>query len=426
MQEKLFQFLWKYQYFNKSDLVTTNGQPITVINPGIQNTDQGPDFLQARIKIADTIWAGNLELHLKSSDWLLHHHQNDTHYHKIILHIVWENDKTITDEYNQPMVTLELKDRIARTMIETYSNWQLNNKTIPCGEQSALVPDIVKNNWIERLSVERLTNKVSYIRQLLDKSNNHWEEVFWIILSRYFGGYKNADCFQQMAESLSINILAKHKKQIHQLECLLMGQANLLHQQAEDKYTQLLQNEYAFLSKKYRLKPVSKLPTFLRMRPGSFPSIRLAQLAALINHSNHLFSRILLIEKLPDLYHLFKTAPNLYWETHYILGKECESTDKTIGDNHIHVLIINVIIPIVFAHGQLQGIEGHKQKALDWLQALKPEANAVTGQFKPLGFECNNAAESQGLLELYNNYCTPVNCLNCGIGHSILKKAGVA
>ena len=349
MQEKLFQFLWKYQYFNKSELCTTSGIPITIIKPGVQNTNQGPDFGQARIKIGDTTWAGNVELHIKSSDWLLHQHHRDAHYHKVILHVVWEHDKEILDEYAQPIHTIELKNRIANAMVDMYNQWQLNKQTIPCGEQAIWVNDLIKKSWIDRLSVERLSNKVTSISQLLQKTNNHWEEVFWILLCRYFGGNKNAECFQQVAESLPLKLLAKHKLQIHQLECLLMGQANLLHGEANDKYTKLLQNEYHFLASKYQLIPVTKLPTFLRMRPVSFPTIRLAQLAALILQSTNLFSKIIAATDVSTVIDYFKVSPNLYWETHYSLGKETDAIDKSLGESHVQILMINVVVPILFA-----------------------------------------------------------------------------
>ncbi|HVK97258.1 MAG TPA: DUF2851 family protein, partial [Flavisolibacter sp.] len=285
MNEKLFQFIWQFQYFNRSQLLTAASEIIEIINPGKLNKNQGPDFIDAKIRISETILAGSVELHIKSSDWQKHGHGDDAHYKNVILHVVFEND--LLDESSIPV--LELQPYISSLLLERYHQ-MMNAQTFnPCGDSISGVKEIVWASWKERLLVERLSRKSKYILQLLENSNHHWEEAFWWLIASNFGIKVNADAFEAIARSIPVSLLAKHKSHIQQIEALLFGQAQLLNQEFTDEYPKLLQREYRFLAGKYHLKPVHASLFFLRMRPCNFPTIRLAQLAVLIHSSNHLF-----------------------------------------------------------------------------------------------------------------------------------------
>src|SRR4030095_2038076 len=288
MTERLLQFIWQFQYFNKGELATLQGESLQIIFPGQYNTNQGPDFLEAKIKIGHTTWAGNIELHFKTSDWEKHNHHRDNNYNNVILHVVWEHDAL--DQNSIPV--LELKDRISKIFLERYDGLMKAISFIPCEKSIHLVRDITWYSWKERLLAERLIKKSKMVEEYLQQSNYHWEEVFWWLLARNFGITVNAEAFEEMARSIPLAILAKHKNQIHQLESLLLGQLNLLNQDFGEDYPKMLKKEYEFYKKKYALKPVVSAVFFLRMRPGNFPTIRLAQLAMLIFHSAPLFSKI--------------------------------------------------------------------------------------------------------------------------------------
>src|SRR5688572_11162228 len=275
MTEKLLQYIWKHQYFNKNDLVTDGEMPeqLVILTPGIYNTDQGPDFREARIKIGERIWAGNVELHVMASDWHKHKHQDDPNYVSVVLHVVWENDQPPT---NYEPAIISLAPRVSKFLLQQYEEWMMSPSFIPCSSQLVSVPDLVWTKWKERLLIERLEKKTISIYDHLGSNKNHWEEVFWWLLARNFGITVNRDVFEMVAQSLPVNIIGKHKNQIHQIESLLFGQAGLLNARFTEAYPAMLKKEYLFLKKKYALKPVFAPVHFLRMRPVNFPSIRLA------------------------------------------------------------------------------------------------------------------------------------------------------
>jgi len=414
--EKLLQYIWQLQYFNKSELRTTTGEELEIIFPGKLNTNQGPDFIQARIKIDNTILVGSIELHLKTSHWNDHGHSKDPNYNNVILHVVFEDD-----EPPASLPVLELQPRISNLLLERYSDLMNSSYFIPCGHSVSQVKEITWLSWKERLVAERLTRKSANVLRLLEESKGHWEETFWWLLARSFGMKVNSDAFESVAKSIPISILGKHKNQIHQVEALLFGQAGLLKGAFAEEYPKLLQREYAFLRKKYDLATVHDSIQFLRMRPGNFPTVRLAQLAALIQNSVHLFSRVLEIEKVTELRKLFGVTANDYWHYHYQFDQASSFKKKVIGSNATNNIIINTIVPVLFAYGALHKEEKYKARAINWLEDLEPEVNFISRGFAALGVETKSAFDSQALIELKTQYCDDKNCLRCAVGNMVLK-----
>lgn len=422
MNERLLQFIWQFQYFNHTSLATTEEKSLQIIHPGILNKNAGPDFSEAKIKIDNTTWVGNIELHIKSSDWLQHKHSTDKNYNNVILHVVWLHDKEIKDANDNDIPTLELQSLVPKIMLQKFERLMNTNDFIPCSFNLPVLIEVGWLSWKERLIVERLEAKSIFILNKLQQLNNNWEETFWQMLARGFGMKVNADAFEETAKSLSVNILAKHKNQIHQLEALLLGQAGLLQQQFEDSYAIMLQKEYQFLSKKYLLNPINKKPDFLRMRPNNFPTIRLAQLAMLIHQSSHLFSKIKTAKSANEIFQWFDITANDFWNYHYTLTDENIYQQKQTGKSFIQHIIINSIVPVFFAYGLVRSEYIWKDKAVNFLMQLQPEQNIITKQWKNFHVENKNAFDSQALIHLKNNYCNNKRCLDCAVGTKLLRE----
>ncbi len=425
ISEKLLQFIWQFQYFNKNELHTEDGEPLVIVKQGLLNNNQGPDFLQAVIQIGPITFAGNIELHIRSSDWHKHLHGNDKNYLNIILHVVWENDTPVKDVHNETMPTLVLQDRIPKLLLEKYEQLMNGKQLIPCSHQLPLLNETAWLAWKERLAIERLEQKAIRVLGLYELSNHHWEEVFWWLLASNFGIKINASFFEEIAKTISIKILAKHKNQIHQLEALLLGQANLLNETFNDDYPILLQKEYIFLQQKYSLKKLTNQPAFLRMRPAAFPTIRLALLAMLVYNSSHLFSKVKEMETLDSVKQLFDITANDYWHYHYTFKESAVYQPKKLGSAMIENIIINTIIPVLFAYGIQTKEQLYKDKALRWLQELPAEQNSITRQWKLLNVTNSNALDAQALIQLTNHYCKEKKCLSCAVGNKLMKSIKV-
>lgn len=421
ISEQLLQFIWQFQYFNKTELETTGGETISVLVPGLYNTNQGPDFSDARIRIKNTTWAGNVELHIKTSDWKKHKHTGDKNYDNVILHVVWEDDNNGIQKPEMNLPVMELKGRVSKILLQRYEELMNTHGFIPCENMIAQVRDITWKSWKDRLLAERLTRKAKAVKLLLQQSNYHWEETFWWLLTRNFGIKINADAFEAIARSIPVKILAKHKAQIHQLEALLLGQAGLLDEKFKEDYPGLLKKEYRFLKQKYDLQPISQPIHFLRMRPGNFPSIRLAQLAMLITESSHLFSKIKEAASLKEVRKWFDVTANDYWHYHYRFDEASSFRKKNIGNSMIDNIVINTIAPVLFAYGIYHKEQEFKDKALKWLEQTSAESNSITKGFQQLACENKNAFDSQALIELKNEYCNKRRCLECSVGNFILK-----
>jgi len=444
MTERLLQFIWQFQYFNKSDLITAAGEPVQIIHPGLFNSNQGPDFLNARIVIGAATWAGTVELHLKTSDWYKHGHQQDRNYANVILHVVWENDgsrisvpvnenldSVPTHERNRVPLSvpvIELNSRVAKILLQRYEELMLSTSFIPCEKSIAGIRDITWKSWKERLLAERLLRKAALAETFLRQNNYHWEETFWWLLARNFGMKVNAEAFEAIARSISLNILAKHKNQVHQLEALLIGQAGLLEKEfttigpaSENDYPILLQKEYRFLQKKYNLRPVQIPLHSLRMRPENFPSVRLAELAMLVHESAHLFSKVKESASANEIKRYFEVTANDYWHYHYQFSETSAFKQKKVGTAMADNIIINTVAPLLFMYGSYHNENSYKDKAIQCLEEIPAEKNLITKGFKELNIANKNARDSQALIELKNEYCNKKRCLECSIGNAVLR-----
>ena len=417
MTERLLQFIWQFQYFNKSELTSSSGENIGIIFPGQHNTNQGPDFSDAKIKIGNATWAGNVELHFKTSDWHKHDHDKDANYKNVILHVVWENDC----EPGNAIPILQLREKVSKILLQRYEALMNAAGFIACENSISTVRDITWKSWRERLLAERLMRKAKGVENYLKQCNDHWEETFWWLLARNFGMTVNADAFEAVARSIPLNLLAKHKNQIHQLEALLLGQAGMLDKTFDENYPKMLAKEYHFLKTKYNLRQCPNSLFFLRMRPGNFPTIRLAQLAMLVHCSAHLFSRIKEAVSIDEIKKWFDITANDYWHSHYLFDETSSFKKKKLGTSMVNNIIINTIVPMFFAYGHYHDEEKYKQKALKWLEDIAAEENSITKGFQALGIENKNGFDSQALIELKNEYCSKKRCLDCAVGNAILR-----
>lgn len=419
MNEKLLQFIWQHQYFRQGELITVEGEPLTIIQPGKINRDQGPDFLHAKIKIGPTLLAGSIELHLQSSQWNDHRHSDDPNYENVILHVVWRDDGG-----TQQLPVLELQDRVPSMLLEHYQKLMQSPSFIPCAGSIASITPLHWNAWKDRLVAERLLRKGGEILAMLEHNEQHWEETCWWLLAKAFGGTINGLAFEAIARSLPLNLLGRHRHSIHQLEALLLGQAGLLEKEWQDHYPVMLQREYAFLQKKYHLRPIHQPVHFLRMRPSNFPTVRLAQLAMLIHQQQTVFSN-LLEETLPDFRSRFLLTANDYWHSRYRPDEPSPFLPKTTGEQFIHHIIANTAVPLLFAYGLYRKEAAFQQKAIQWLGALPPEVHRITRGFAGLGVANDHCFDSQALLELKKQYCDLKHCLRCGVGHALLKRVSL-
>ncbi len=420
MKEEFLQFIWKNKLYDKDHLKAHNQDKIEILNSGSHNFDSGPDFFNAKIKINDTIWAGNVEVHVNSSDWYRHNHHKDKAYDNVVLQVVHTHDKNIERTNGQEIPTLELK--FDKELLNSYESLLKNESWIPCENQMQEVDLFVKQSWLAKLAIERLEEKSERIDVLLKQTRNSWEEAFYIQLARNFGFKLNSDPFELLAKSLSINYLAKHKDNLLQIEALTFGQAGFLNDENGDKYYSQLRKEYLYLQNKFKLKPIENhLWKFLKSRPANFPTIRIAQFSMLIHKSAGLFSKIIETKSLKDFYKLFIHNPSDYWEKHYLFNKESVKRSKIIGKSAIDILLINTVIPFLFVYGKAKGIEELKTRAVSLLENIKPEKNAIVTKWANLDLKAINAFDTQALIQLKNEYCNAKKCLNCQIGNDIIK-----
>lgn len=425
MNEAFLKHIWQFKLWNKTKTLVlheTNDE-IQILSPGISNNDEGPDFFNAKIKIGNTTWAGNVEIHIKSSDWFLHQHQHHKAYENIILHVVYENDKELIDKNGELVNTLELKNYINNDLIEKYSNLLSSSIEIPCSSLIKTVNEFTISNFIEKLSVERLEEKTKFIRNSLELNKNNWEETFYHSLGRNFGFHINSVPFELLVKSIPLKIFGQIKNNIKYIESLLFGQAGLLENiENEDDYINELKAIYKFLKQKFSLQPIqTHLWKFLRTRPSNFPTIRIAQFAMLIYKSEHLFSKIIENENFENLTHYFKVDTTEYWKTHYMLGEHSTEHKTHLGENSIHNIIINTVVPILFSYGIVKNDEKYKDVAIELLQKCFPDINKYNETYEDIGITIKNAMYSQALLHLKKNYCIQKKCLHCAIGNDILK-----
>ncbi|RCH54121.1 DUF2851 domain-containing protein [Mucilaginibacter hurinus] len=424
--EDFLHYVWKFRLFDRIGLQTVDGQDVEIFSAGMHNKDSGPDFHNARIRIGDTMWAGNVEVHLSSSDWKRHGHTHDSAYDNVVLHVVFRDDAPVVLPNGRRLPTLEMQNRIAPELHNRYHNLIFGNRQfIPCENSIARVDGLTMGNWLSRILVERLEKRSVAVTTALAKNRGDWEETFYQFLAANFGFKTNALPFELLARSLPQITLAKYKNNPLQIEALVFGQAGFLNDEPVDDYPRKLKTEYEFLRKKHNLQPVDKhLWKFMRMRPQNFPTIRLAQFAALIVRSNHLLSRILEIKEISGLRALFTSIEiNPYWENHYRFDTESKSSVKHLGQSSVDILLLNTLALFLFSYGKQHQLQYYISRSLKLLESLPGEQNAIMADFSNLGVKIKTAFESQALLELKNSYCNHKKCLDCGVGNKILKLA---
>ena len=419
MQERLLQYIWQEKYFNTNHLLTEGGEKLVIIDSGTWNNQQGPDFLDARLLLNGTRWAGHVEIHLKSSHWYQHHHTLDPNYRNVILHVVWEDDDK---KLSCSLPTLVLQHRVPSIMLGRYEELMQQNHSIACQDSLPLVSSVLWEEWKANLLRQRLERKSSMVLNNLEIAKNNWEESTWWWVARHFGGPVNAVFFEQVAKSLSTKILSRHRNNIIQLEALLLGQGNFLQESNSDSYVQLLQREYQFLKNKYQLSFVHGQAQLLRMRPAGFPAIRLAQLAMLVHQSGRLHFSILESDRLKDMEKLLELTANDFWHYHYTLNEPTPYQPKHLGKEMQQNLLINAITPLLFAYGTRQHQANLVQRAINWLSELEPETNSIIRGWKVAGVQARNAADTQSLTELKKCYCNARKCLDCQVGRFLMNR----
>ncbi len=422
MNEDFLHYVWKFGVFDKTDLKTTSGESINITKPGEHNYNSGPDFFNSQLKLNETLWVGNVEIHINSSDWDKHFHQNDKAYNNVILHVVFNHDKEIKNELGETLPVLELKFRILPNVQRNYELLKSSKKAIPCTNMLSNVKEHISSSWLQRMAIERLEEKTETIKSIFINTNKDWQETFYQLLAKNFGFQINSDAFYLLAKNTPLQLVYKHRNSLFQLESLLFGQSGLLDDHLEDPYAQKLQNEYEFLRKKYSLIPIKKESwKYLRMRPVNFPTIRIAQFAALLFSSSHLFSKIMEGNSIEEIKQLFTSRPSEFWNTHYSFTSSSKSAVKTIGETATSNILINTVAPLLFFYGKEKRDERFTERAIELLFSIGAEDNKITREYSNSGLIPKNAGDSQGMINLNKNYCKKFACLSCSIGNSVLK-----
>jgi hypothetical protein len=424
MREEFLHFIWLYQLFDHSRLKTEDGELLLVLQPGVLNSHSGPDFSEARIRIGENIWVGNVEIHINSSDWYAHNHHLDNAYNNVMLHVVYEDLSSDSHKKKPNIPVLNLKGRID---LNKYLEWQkLVNRPewVPCKSSLSTVPEIVKLQAIERMSVERLERKTMEVNHLQTMHQGNWEKILLIMLARSLGSKVNAEPFQILAELLSLNEIKKLKGKDLSIEALLFGIAGFLIETSKDEYVKSLAEEYEFLKLKFKLTEMNPAQwKFMRMRPANFPSLRIAQLAAILNQWDMLSEQLFYHASAENLEKILRQPVHPYWKTHYRFGSLSKSKSSKMGKTMVNNIIINTFVPFLYTYGKAHDNESLREMALETLQQISAEKNNIISGWKALGIKPENAFETQGLIELKNQYCAFKKCLTCKIGVWLLNKA---
>jgi hypothetical protein len=421
MKEDFLHYLWKFKKFDTSNLTTSNGEKLTIENSGSYLQLAGPDFFNSQITIENQKWAGNVEIHLKSSDWYVHHHERDSNYDSVILHVVWEHDVEIYRKNNTEIPVLILKNLVSKETLNNYQSLVSPKSWIFCEKQIESVNSFIMLNWQERLFFERLERKSKPIFDLAESSLHDWDAILFCQLAKNFGLNTNGDSFYNMANSIPFSIIRKEGNDLFNLESLLFGIAGLLEINKEDHYYKKLKGNFDYLIQKYQLQSNSFTSLqFFKHRPDNFPTIRVSQLANVYYCQQQLFSKIIKADNVATIYEIFDKSVSEYWETHYQFDKISPKKKKALSKSFIDLLIINTIIPLQFAYAKSKGKE-ISEKLISLLNQVKPEANAIIDKFSSFGLKAQNAFETQALLQLKNEYCNKNRCLGCSIGMELLK-----
>lgn len=422
--EKLMQYVWKHRLWRSEDMVTNTGKKVRVVDPGLLNTDAGPDFFNAKIEIDGHMWVGNVEMHYRATDWKRHHHDSDKAYDSVILHVVAKDDAPVRRTNGEliPQLVLEVSPQFNAD----YASLVGATIEVPCAEKIKQVPHLTIVEWVEGLAFERLHGKVERIHQLLDSFNGSWEDVCYVTLARNFGFGINNDAFERLARRTPLRLLGKHSDSVLQIEALLFGQAGMLDAQKSgmDSYYNQLCTEYAFLSNKFQLTPMEKESWKLfRIRPQNFPYRRIAMLAQFIEGGFRMMNRILEAEGEKEMRALFEVELSGYWTKHYTFGKPNERATATLSRSSTDIILINTVAPLLYAYGELTGNYEMTDKSIKLLEDLRAENNSIVSHFVAYGIDCPDALTSQALVQLKREYCDARKCIYCKIGHHLLSKA---
>jgi hypothetical protein len=423
MNESFLHYVWQFQYFHKGDLQSCEGEKISILKQGVHNTDSGPDFSQAKIKIENIEWAGHVEIHVKSSEWYNHKHEKDEAYENVILHVVWENDKPVYRKDKTLMPTLELKNRVENTLLDSYKKLVNNPASIACEKKFSSVSSIVHYAMLDKALMQRLEFKAAAVTELLQTNRGDWEETTYQWLLKAFGFKVNSDPFSELAKAVPFKIIQKHT-QLLEVEALLFGTAGMLVAKTKDEYITALFDEYKFLKKKFKLENEELSHAqwkFLRLRPSNFPTLRIAQVASILHQHKNIFSKLTETENVKDLAKIFTASHSAYWQKHYRFGKPAKKTVPPLGESSIENLMINTVAPLLVAYGKAKDEQSYIDRAVDLLLQIPAEQNAITKGWEELGLKIKTAFDSQASIELYNNFCKKRQCLNCSVGIAILK-----
>ena len=418
--EQLLHYTWKHKLYGLHTLKTTEGQTVEIIDPGLANMHAGPDFFNAKIKIDNVLWVGNIEIHERSSDWFRHRHHTDCDYDSVILHVASDIDTTVQRSNGEVIPQMEL--HYPEHLKENYEELLHEDQYPACFR---IIPQLSKftvHSWLTALQIERFENKTKQIEKRLANSQQDWEQAFFITLARNFGFGVNSDAFELWAKNVPLSAVNKHRDDLFQIEALFFGQAGLLNELPNDTYTENMIKEYEYLKHKFELKPSEDFKwKFLRLRPGNFPHVRIAQLANLYHRSQGMLSKLMETKTLKELRDLLRGGTSEYWLTHYIFGEPSASHPKTLSSSSIDLIIINTVVPFLYAYGRHRIDDSLCQRAESLLEELKPENNYIIRLWKECGLEAAHAADSQALIQLKKEYCDLKKCLFCRIGYEYLK-----
>ena len=421
MREELLAYLWKTQYFSRKSLQTTDGDDLVVVKPGQENSNAGPDFSNAHIQLNKTLWVGNVELHVRASDWFNHRHEEDTNYDNVIQHAVWENDLPVFDVSQQPMPTLCLSEYVPNSILKKYERWITQDKKwISCADKIHTVSEFLQTQFWERLYVERLMEKTALFQHWLSLTKNNWEAVFFVALAEGFGLKQNGLAFANMALATPWKAVLNSASNAEELEALFFGQSNLLQKPVDHAYFKHQQKTYLYLQYKYQLRPIPESPKFFRLRPANFPTIRLSQLAWLTSKQPRLLSHVQAAKSLDALYALLQAKTTSFWESHYQFHTPAKQQQRKLTKSFIQLLLLNTVFPFLFHYYKYTG-DGRVDQILDWVRQLPPEKNNYSLKFKELGCTIEDALESQACIQLKTNYCNQRRCLSCTFGHKLLN-----
>ncbi|TAF32673.1 MAG: DUF2851 family protein [Cytophagales bacterium] len=422
-QEDFLHYVWQMQYFDKKNLRSTTQQAINILDKGQHNHHSGPDFSSARLVLNNTEWAGDVEIHVRSSEWRRHQHHHNPAYSKVILHVVWEDDDSLQPAAGQVPV-LELKNKLHEGLFERYLQFFDGVPPFPCASYTSHLPQALQERVLLQNWIGRQNRKINDIHSLYLRNHKNLEETAYQLLGQGFGLSINQEPFLRLCQQLPHKYLQKHANQAPQIEALLFGMSGLLPEQPKDDYSQALVQEFAFLSHKYNLKSHKLLLSewkFSKLRPPSFPTVRLAHFAALMYGRQHFFAELIHAESLQELKAFFGCQPSAYWHTHYDFGKESKLLRGGLGTLFTEVLILNVVVYLGLFYAELKGISGLANKFLGFAESLKAEENKLTKFYTDRGFRAQHAAQSQGILELHKQQCLAKKCLSCGVGQYLLK-----